>query len=379
MKIAQGQWTAGKGLDYFENDVNPNKAALVLYFWSAELKNVEPIYQELAEKYPNADIVGCSTGGEILGDTLYNDTAVFTVLEFDKSKVKVVSGEIDSAESLRGLGQNLCNQLDAPDLKGIFLVSEGLGLNGSELVRGFEGLTSRKISVTGGLAGDQDRFLETWVSCNGAPKRRFVAAVGFYGQDLEYQHGTYDGWESFGPLRTITKSKDNVLYELDGKPALDLYKKYLGDEVKNLPSSALLFPLSVWPAEHEESKLVRTILGIDEENKTMTFAGDVPEGSICQLMWGKTQSILEASARAAEKSKPIELPKNSLSIIVSCLGRKLLMGQRIVQELEIASKILGTENRQVGFYSYGEIAPHITTDRCELHNETMAITTLVER
>lgn len=310
-----------------------------------------------------------------------NDSVVYTAIEFEKSYVKLVVEKFSEGDDCRQIGRNIADALDQEDLKGVFILSEGLTVNGSELVRGFEKLANRKIPVTGGLAGDQERFKKTWVSANDVPQEHQVVGVGFYGEDLSYYHGTYDGWEVFGPERIVTTSQGNVLYELDGKPALELYKKYLGPEAENLPSSALLFPLAIWPGDKKDEMLVRTILGVNEEEQSLTFAGDIPTGYSAQLMWGKMDSIVEAAGRAAEKVSAIVLPEgqNRCSIVISCIGRKILMGQRVIQEMETVSKVLGPKNSRIGFYSYGEIAPHCFSDKCELHNETMAITTFTEK
>lgn len=381
MKISQGRWRDGQGLVLTEGEVNPPKVNLVLYFWSIDQKIACKAYDELRKKFPNAAIAGCSTGGEIIHDSILNESVVYTAIEFEKGYVKMVVEHFADGSDCCQIGQNIAKALNQEDLKGVFILSDGLFVNGSELVRGFEILSDRKIPVTGGLAGDQDRFKETWVSANGYPQSHQLVGIGFYGEDLSYYHGTYDGWEVFGPERIVTTSQGNVLYELDGKPALELYKKYLGPEAENLPASALLFPLAIWPADKKDEMLVRTILSVNEEEQSMIFAGDVPTGYSAQLMWGKMDSIVEAAGKAAEKVSAIVLPEaqSRCSIIISCIGRKILMGQRVIQEMETVSKVLGPKNRRIGFYSYGEIAPHYFSDKCELHNETMAITTFTEK
>lgn len=381
MQISQGKWRHDQGLVSIEGDVNPAKVNLVLYFWSTDKEKAGQAYEDLRKQFPNADITGCSTGGEIIHDFILNDSVVYTAIAFEKGIIKMVVENFTQDSDCCQIGQNITKALDQADLKGVFVLSDGLSVNGSELVRGFEALSRRKIPVTGGLAGDQDRFKETWVSANGPPQSHQVVGIGFYGDDLSYYHGSYNGWEVFGPERIVTTSQGNVLYELDGKPALELYKKYLGPEADNLPASALLFPLAIWEGDKKDEMLVRTILSVNEEEQSMTFAGDIPMGYSAQLMWGKIDAIVEAAGKAAEKVSGIALPEtqNECSIVVSCIGRKILMGQRVIQEVDTVSKVLGHKNRRIGFYSYGEIAPHCFSDRCELHNETMAITTVTEK
>src|SRR5204863_489588 len=148
-------------------------------------------------------------------------------------------------------------------------------------------------------------------------------------------------WDPFGIERKITNSSNNILYELDGKSALDLYKKYLGDEVKSLPGSALLFPLAIRPDQSSEP-FVRTILSINEQEKAMVFAGNVPKGWYAQLMKANFDRLVDGAGYAASLSKDVLGEKTSdLAILVSCVGRRLVLDQRTEEELEIVSQVLG--------------------------------------
>jgi hypothetical protein len=140
------------------------------------------------------------------------------------------------------------------------------------------------VVVTGGLAGDGDRFQQTWIITDGTPHSGFVCAAGLYGEQIRIGHGSMGGWDIFGPERTVTRSDGNVLYELDGRPALELYKEYLGERASGLPATGLLFPLSLRTDSSNGESIVRTILAVDEESQSMTFAGDIPEGARAQLM-----------------------------------------------------------------------------------------------
>src|SRR4029077_333966 len=123
-----------------------------------------------------------------------------------------------SADSFQA-GQSIARQLQGSELQGVFVLSEGKHINGSELVRGITSVLPTTI-VTGGLAGDGDRFQRTWVLCQGRPQVDHVVAVGFYGDAVMLHHGSQGGWDQFGLERVVTRSEGNVLYELDGKPAL---------------------------------------------------------------------------------------------------------------------------------------------------------------
>ncbi len=275
------------------------------------------------------------------------------------------------------IGRRLC-ELD-PELRAVFVLSDGLHVNGSEMTAGMAAEVGAGVTITGGLAGDGERFGSTWVLVDGTPREAWVSAVGLSGAHLEVEYGSRGGWDIFGPERLVTRAQGNVLYELDGSPALALYKTYLGERAEGLPATAMLFPLAVRVSGSEDQRVVRTILGIDEEAQTMTFAGDVPEGSLAQLMRANVDRLIDGAQEAAlltvmgvEQS-----PVPTLAIAVSCVGRRIVLGARTEEELEVVLSALGAQAVLTGFYAYGEISP--TNGGCSLHNQTMTLTTLRER
>ncbi len=364
----RNQWT-------FDNE-EVAEPQLVIYFGSPQVME-DKHYQDLREKYPAADILGCTTGAEISGEDVFEDSISAVAVKFEKTQTRSVGVQIKGPEESEEAGRTIGRSLDAPDLRALFVLSEGLKVNGTELVRGIKQMVGSEVVVTGGLAGDGADFGETKVGLNESPSSLSIAAVGFYGDDLLIGHGSFGGWETFGPKRKITHSEGNVLYTLDDQPALDLYKKYLGSEAENLPGSGLLYPLRIQRSDDPGTELVRTILSVDEETKSLTFAGDVPQGTTAQLMRGSFSRLVEGAGNAAEDA---QLDGGSkLALLVSCIGRKLLMGQRISDEVEACIDVFGEECATVGFYSYGEISPHHSTGMCDLHNQTMTVTTLSER
>lgn len=359
------------------------RAQVVLAFMDPALGEAAEPIRALQADFPDADIIACSTGGEILGNEVMEGSAVATALAFDNTPTRLATAQVQTSADSFAAGQSLGVQLADDDLAGIFVISEGLQVNGSELVRGLREKIRSSAAITGGLAGDGADFGITRVGANESLRAGRIAAVGFYGDAVRMSHGNAGGWEEFGPQRRITRSKDNVLYELDGKPALDLYKKYLGDAASELPSSGLLFPLKICRTNSKETAddhdAVRTILGINEEDQSLTFAGDIPEGENAQLMMGNFDNLISGAGDAAANAAPQWTcdSKSSIGILVSCIGRKLLLGQRTAEELEaVSEKLNGMPT--IGFYSYGELSPHATSGICELHNQTMTITLLGE-
>ncbi len=359
--------------------IEPRNVQLVLGFGEKSLLADSAFYPELRKQYPDAVIVTCSTSGEIYDDTVFDQTVSISALSFEKSRVQAVSVAIADYPDSFSAGKALVEKLDRQDLAYILVISDGALVNGSELVRGINELIKHEVPVTGGLAGDAARFESTLVGLNGHACSGNIVAVGFYGKDIVIGHGSMGGWDVFGPEREITRSSSNVLYEIDGQNALGMYKKYLGDYAKDLPGSALLFPLSmILPGS--DKPLVRTILSINNDEASMTFAGDVPKGAKVRFMKANFDRLVDAAGNAARDTVfENERPDAQLALLISCVGRKLILDKRVDEEVAAVADTFRNKPLMAGFYSYGEISPFSPNARCELHNQTMTITTFSER
>jgi len=356
-----------------------SERTLVIAFGSSPGHEPPSALQELARAYPRARLIGCSTAGEIFGTSIDDGTVVVAVCRFDGTTLRSASAPVSDAQDSAPAGRAIASALLAPDLRGVIVVSDGIHVNGSELLRGLNEVLPAGVVVTGGLAGDGPRFQRTWVLHQGAPATGWVSAVGLYGARISIGHGSQGGWDIFGPERLVTRSTGNVLYELDGRAALDLYKEYLGELATGLPANALLFPLSLRRGQTAETRLVRTILAVSEAEKSMTFAGDIPTGSLVQLMRANFDRLIDGAHEAARlTSQRSHGDAGGLTIAVSCVGRRLVLGERAEEEVEAVLDNLPAGAQLVGFYAYGEFSPY-ATGRCELHNQTMTLTHLAER
>ncbi len=359
------------------NAVGSSPQTLVLVFGpSSCLDDTPECLTTLLSHYPEAVVLGCSTAGEILGTDIKDHSLSVAVARFEHTVLRTASAHIQRVDESFSAGQSLAHTLQAPDLRAVLVLSDGLQVNGSELVRGLNSALPPTVVVTGGLAGDGDRFQQTWVLKDRRPVRGYVTAVGLYGSRVRIGHGSKGGWDIFGPERRVTKATGNVLYELDGKPALQLYKEYLGDRATGLPATGLLFPLALRESSHDPKQLVRTILAVDEAAQSMTFAGNIPEGHLAQLMRANFDRLIEGASHAALATKA-EDAGPTLAIAISCVGRRLILGERAEEEIEATKDALPPGTKQIGFYSYGEISP-FATGACDLHNQTMTLTTITE-
>lgn len=380
MKLKTFQYIQGKGWSVNEFPKLDSKQTLVLIFAAPNfIHNTQPL-KELSDAYSNSIIIGCSSAGEIAG-TIINDNSIsVAVVQFEKTPLQSTIIQIDSMDHSYDTGAKIANDLNRDDLTGIFILSDGLRINGSELVRGLNSLNKKDVVITGGLAGDGSDFKNTWTIYKGEVISGKAIAVGFYGKAIQMGHGSRGGWDIFGPERLITASNHNVLYELDGKPALELYKTYLGEKASGLPATGLLFPLAIRKNAEDSKHLVRTILSIDEASQSLTFAGDVPTGYLAQLMRANFDRLINAANEASKltlDNMTLNTKSPLLLIAISCVGRRLLLGELTEEETESTLEIFPAGTQQIGFYSYGEISP-FTTGSCDLHNQTMTLTAIQE-
>lgn len=356
----------------------PGECNLVLTFGAKRLLQNPNRLSEIREAYPYANVVVGSTAGEIAGHSVFDETIVTTAVQLEKNKVNCAFAHIDEFANSYEAGKALIKKLDAEGLASVLVIADGTKINGSELVMGINLNKPEHTRIVGGLAGDGGEFVSTIVGLDDAVGEGYLVAVGFYGSTIKAGSGSLGGWDEFGPERIITKSDKNILYEIDGKSALSLYKTYLGPYEKELPGSAFLFPLAI-TVEGAKEKLVRTIISIDEKNQSMTFAGNMPEGSKLRLMKANFDRLIEASSDAArDSSTTLKNSTPELAILISCVGRKIILKERVYEEIEAAKNVFGADTFLAGFYSYGELSPLNNGTMCELHNQTMTITTLAE-
>lgn len=347
---------------------------LWLVFASTTLIASEAVSQMLSEAAPGAAIVGCSTAGEIDADGVDEASCVVTALRFERTRMQVVSAPLAAMTASRDTGAGLGRALAGPDLRAVLVLAPGLAINGSALVEGIVGAVGADVPVVGGLAGDDGAFERTFTLGPGGASDHAVVAIGLYGDAIRFGYGSFGGWLPFGPARKVTRADNNILYELDGEPALDVYKRYLGEYAAQLPASGLLFPFAMLDRDEDESGLIRTILGVDEATGSLTLAGEIVEDGYLKLMHASTDRLVSGAEAAALAVEGLDDVRGGrFALLVSCVGRKLIMGSRTEEEVEAVREVLGPETVIGGFYSNGEISPFRPHGVCRLHNQTMTV------
>jgi hypothetical protein len=351
-----------------------SERTMVLAFAAPSFVARPDLLIELAAAYPRAAMIGCSTAGEIDQTRIRDDSITVAVVQFDRTRVRQAEARVEDGASAYTAGLRIAAELLSPELRAVLVLSPGTNVNGHELVNGLNARLPERVIVTGGMAGDGDRFGKTWVVASGRIEPDAVVAVGLYGDHVRVSHGTRGGWDTLGVERVVTRSQGKVLYALDDRPALALYKEYLGDLAADLPGSALMFPLAV--RAQDGHSVVRTVVGVDEGEQSLTFAAEIPAGSVAQLMRASRERLV-LGAQAAGSAAVGRFEGPVLCVAISCVGRRLVLGERSEEETEATLESLPVGTAQVGFYSYGEISPH-TTGRCDLHNQMMMLTVLGE-
>lgn len=357
-------------------EIRPN---LVLVFAAPSYFSDPALPGWLADAFPDARRVGLSSAGEIFNEGVSDDSLVITAIRFDKVRFRIAQTDLANMDDSRAAGMRLAQTLAGSDLKAALMFSQGVGVNGSEVIAGATAILGKSIPLTGGLAGDNGAFARTWSLLDEHVSDRMMLAIGLYGDELRFAHGSFGGWQSFGPARQATRAAGNILYELDGRPALNIYKDYLGDYAKELPASGLLFPFALLADDHQETGLIRTLLGVNEEEGSLILAGDVPENGYLRLMHASIEALVDGAESAAAAAKAMTGDNSAaLGLLVSCIGRKLVMGDRVDEEVEAVGAVFGQNCTLAGFYSNGEISPYLNTCECKLHNQTMTISYLTE-
>ncbi len=354
-------------------EINPN---LFLLFISPDFSKSQSVLDTINEHFPKAIIMGCSTAGEISDVNVSDNSIALTAIHLEKTRLKKVAFTIKDKDCSETAGKDIAKELYEDDLSHILILSDGLNVNGADLVTGLKGEVPN-VTITGGLAADGANFNKTFVVDGNNILDKTILGLGFYGDSLKVGCSSKGGWDSFGIERLVTKSDKNVLYELDGKPALEIYKSFLGAQAANLPSSGLLFPLSLRTTE-DSKPVVRTILGVSEEDQSLTFAGNIPQGAYVRLMKANIDRLILGAEDSAHMAKNEIKEESQLAILISCVGRRLVLKQLVEEEIEVVKEVVGETPSITGFYSYGEIAPFGEFSPCELHNQTMTITTLAE-
>ncbi len=373
MRVATLRYQDGAGWRF---DGQPLDDAQLVIWFAAYAKAKSPgVFDGLRELYPSATIAGCSTNGEIYRGDVIDGACVAAALRFDDTEVRTAYEVLEPKADARAAGKRLAASLGGDGLQGVYVLADAFSFNGADLVEGLIEALPEKMILAGGMAGDDATLgASTLAGLNEAPREGGVVVLGFYGSSVRIGQGVAGGWDALGPSRHVTRSEGAVVYELDGQPALDVYERLVGDAGT---TARLRHPFAFKPDADSTQDVIREVVGVDRENKAIIFIDQVPQGWWGQMLRGADDHLVDGASLAARRAGMDKANGDALGLMISCIGRKWVMGQRIADETE-AVQAESAATPTIGFYSYGEIAPHERTGRCVLHHASVSVTLLSE-
>ncbi len=310
--------------------------------------------------FPRSIKSGGSRGSDIYEGRLEEYALVLAVIRFEKSRLKRAEYSVTSTEDSHRAGHALGKALQHDDLRGVFLIGAGERIDEEALTLGINRSLSEKVVVTGGVTTHNYRRQTTHILSEDCQTRTdSVSAVGYYGDAIRFIASRQEGWERFGIEYKITSSRGNILYTLNHRPALEVYKNHLGKLADKLPGIAARFPLAIQSGHTHRAPKIHTIIGIDEARQALLFAQDIPAGHYAMFMKADAHRLLLGACEAARNLSHAYHPPASeaLNITVSSMRRKRLLLHRTDEEPKMVRHFLPSGIHQVGFYSDGTIAP----------------------
>lgn len=360
-----------------------NKAELLIVFGSVSLDQ-DKLIEGITKTSPDSLVVGCSTAGELSSEGFSTEKSV-VVLAITSDQIKFWGGIGHHIlwNPLRA-GEECMEQIEY-DSRGyitsalVFL--DVISGNGDQALLGAIERLGNNFPLWGGAAADDLLFFETYQYFKDKAYSGSIVSLGLSG-DFHVAGTIMHGFLPIGVSRTVTKSKDLVLHELDGKPASSIYQEYFGEEHLHelheglLPSLAISYPLGVFFPESDEVVL-RNPVSVEKDG-TMKFTSAIPVGSEVRLMISDIEQALETTELAANKVlDQLGGRKPKAIIVISSIARKKLLGAQANEEIVIIQRILGRDVPIVGYYSYGQVGGHID-GKLPLHNGSILIWALAE-
>ena len=329
--------------------------------------DAEVILTAIEAEFPGLPLVGCTTDGE-----------VSSALSFQEDSVALLLFAGDGLVAGAGVGTDLSTDphaaaraaIEAAGIEGrtpqlCVVFPESLTTSAVSVVAALNEALPEGTALVGGTAGDQWRFDGTNQFCGAKVYSDSLPVLLLYG-DFKIGVGVQSGWNPIGERGAVTKAEGGVVYEVDGDSALAFYHRYFGDQVRPSPE----YPIGVFDNQGGAFYL-RAPLAFNDEDGSVTFAGDVPHGAEVQITAAAHEDIVAACEKSIRSAlEQMNGAKARGALVISCAARKQLLGTRTGKEHEILRGVLGDDVPLVGFYSYGEIAPHGGVPLADFHNET---------
>ncbi len=350
---------------------------LVIAFASAEIDPAEAL-AGLRAGLPEARIVGCSSYAEINSREALSGSLTAMGLCFPEGIEFQTFAHTTGADPFEA-GVSFAREVASFDPNLLILFPDGLAYNSTRLLLGIQSVLGQRFPIIGGIAADDARFERTYQFHDDRCLTAAVVGVALKGR-VEVVTAARCGWRPVGATRTATKVVDgNVLLELDGQPALSLYRQFLGERWAEMPSVGVEFPVGIVGGGELGSQrmdgdgeilLLRAIKAIDEEQQAIVFGGDLPEGARVRMSRATKDDVI-AGANEAGDEVAARMPEPSFALVFDCMARKVALGPRYKEEVHHTFARLGAELPKVGFHTFGELSP--VSGVTMHHDETFTI------
>lgn len=334
------------------------------------------ILDQIHAKWPDLHLIGCTTDGEFSSENGYvEDSMVLTL--FTSNSIEFSSGfinnqVIDMENECRNKIFDSINQMTKePSL--CLLFSDVINTNGESVMEHVSAITSGNLPIVGGISADSWRFNQTKQFYKTISSDHISPYLLMSG-DFVFSIGMDCGWEAIGEMGTVTKSKGNIVYEIDHMPTLKFYQHILGNHSK----PTLELPLAVYDHNGNFSYMRTSFEKYNDEDGSVTFLGNIPQESKVRITMVNRDSILNGTRSSINQSAnnfPLETSP-LIALCFSCSARRVLLGTRTKEEARLLREILGDEVKFVGFYTYGEFCPNLIESENEFHNETFVVVLL---
>jgi signal transduction histidine kinase len=368
MRTYNHNFTCYEAFELFvsQHQISEDSTLLIQYFdGMLNVENSRELLEYLSTKFRNAHIIGTSTDGEIFNETVQDHSVILSFSIFESVTLASLSVSLD--EGSFTAGEELGREATRFGAQAMIVFSDAFATNGDLLMEGFT-QHSNNVILAGGMAGDNGKFQSTYVISGAKLYSKRAVAIMLKGENLRVNNGYSFHWLPIGPTFRVTHSVDNIVYTLDDRPILEVYRDYLGDSVADtLQSVGVAFPLIL----KQKSQLIGRAPLISYEDGALGFGGSIPQGAKVQFGIGNANLILESSRETFNSC----LTQSPESIFVySCMARRRFLGDAIGMETIPLHTIAPTS----GFFTYGEFYTDPKNYQSSLLNETMTFLILSE-
>jgi hypothetical protein len=342
----------------------------VVLLFCAATHDARAVLAGLYERLPpTTRVIGCSSCAEINSEDATTGSVTAMGLRLGGLTATVVHAR-DEAHDSRAVGRRIGEALAGTDPSLVILLVDGITLNSTPVLAGIQSVLGARVPVVGGVAADDLSFKHTEEYVDGEVLTGAAVALALTGP-LAVRTVVAGGWQALGEARVITRAADSkTITELDGTPALEVYRHYLGTFGRDLDNAGLEFPIGVvtmpGDAGPADEPFVRAVQGAAADGRGVRVSGDIAEGATVRMMRASRDELI-ASAAAGMAAAAAELTP-ALALVFDCAGRKVVLGTRYQEELRAAFARLPEGLPKVGFFTYGELAPR--AGRTIHHDET---------